>query len=182
MRTKSSVNDERLLAMIDDAMAEINSVCEPKSVYRVFDCEVTETTVKAGGFEFESLRLAQNLAGCTKVALLAATVGVKGDMLLRKYSADGAMLLIMQAALASKIEEVCDSLQSEIEKNEGVKTRQRYSPGYFDLDITEQKKIFAMMDITKRCGITLSSTCQMIPTKSVTAFAGFDPAEDRDED
>ena len=103
-------------------------------------------------------------------------------MLLRKYSADGAMLLIMQAALASKIEEVCDSLQSEIEKNEGVKTRQRYSPGYFDLDITEQKKIFAMMDITKRCGITLSDTCQMIPTKSVTAFAGFDPAEDRDED
>ena len=65
-------------------------------------------------------------------------------------------------------------LQSEIEKNEGVKTRQRYSPGYFDLDITEQKKIFAMMDITKRCGITLSGTCQMIPTKSVTAFAGFD--------
>lgn len=182
MRTKSSVNDERLLAMIDDAMAEINSVCEPKSVYRVFNCEVTETTVKAGGFEFESRRLAQNLAGCTKVALLAATVGVKGDMLLRKYSADGAMLLIMQAALASKIEEVCDSLQSEIEKNEGVKTRQRYSPGYFDLDITEQKKIFAMMDITKRCGITLSGTCQMIPTKSVTAFAGFDPAEDRDED
>ena len=56
MRTKSSVNDERLLAMIDDAMAEINSVCEPKSVYRVFDCEVTETTVKAGGFEFKSRR------------------------------------------------------------------------------------------------------------------------------
>ena len=70
MRTKSSVNDERLLAMIDDAMAEINSVCEPKSVYRVFECEVTETTVKAGGFEFESRRLAQNLAGCTKVCLL----------------------------------------------------------------------------------------------------------------
>ncbi len=182
MRTKSSINDERLLSMIDDAMAEINSVCEPKSVYRVFDCEVTDTALIIGNFKFESRRLAQNLAGCTKVALLAATVGVKGDMLLRKYSTDGAMLLIMQAALASKIEEVCDRLQSEIEKNEGVKTRQRYSPGYFDLDITEQKKIFAMMDITKRCGIMLSDTCQMIPTKSVTAFAGFDPAEERNED
>lgn len=31
MRTKSSVNDERLLAMIDSAMAEINRVCEPKA-------------------------------------------------------------------------------------------------------------------------------------------------------
>lgn len=182
MRTKSSVNDERLLAMIDSAMAEINSVCEPKSIYRIFDCEVTETALKTGGFEFKSSRLAKNLAGCRRVALLAATVGVKGDMLLRKYSGDGAMLLIMQASLASKIEEVCDSLQAKIEKKEGVKTRQRYSPGYFDLDITEQKKIFKLMDITKRCGITLSDTCQMIPTKSVTAFAGIEPAaEETDE-
>lgn len=182
MRTKSSVNDERLLSMIDSAMDEINRVCEPKSIYRIFDCEVTETALKAGGFEFESRRLAQNLSGCRRVALLAATVGVNGDMLLRKHAEDGAMLLIMQASLASKIEEVCDALQAEIEKEEGAKTRQRYSPGYFDLDITEQRKIFKLMDITKRCGITLSDTCQMIPTKSVTAFAGIEPGtEETDE-
>lgn len=85
------------------------------------------------------------------------------------------MLLIMQAALASKIEEVCDALQAQIERKEGVVTRQRYSPGYFDLAISEQEKIFKMMEITKRCGITLTDTCQMIPTKSVTAFAGIEP-------
>lgn len=182
MRTKSSVNDERLLAMIDSAMAEINRVCEPKSLYRIFDCEVTDTALKIENFVFESRRLAKNLAGCRRVAVLAATVGVKGDMLLRKYAADGAMLLIMQASLASKIEEVCDALQAQIETKENVKTRQRYSPGYFDLAITEQKKIFKLMDITKRCGITLSDTCQMIPTKSVTAFAGIEPpTEETDE-
>ena len=173
MRTNSSVDDERLLRLVDSAMEEIDRVCEPKSLYKIFDCEVTETALTAGGFEFTSRRLAENLSGCRR----AATVGVNGDMLLRKYAADSAMLLVMQAALASKIEEVCDALQAQIEKNEGVKTRSRYSPGYFDLDITEQKKLFAMADITKRCGITLSSTCQMIPTKSVTAFAGIEPAE-----
>ena len=52
MRTKSSVNDERLLAMIDSAMAEINRVCEPKSLYRIFDCEVTDTALKIENFVF----------------------------------------------------------------------------------------------------------------------------------
>ena len=178
MRTNSRVDDERLLALIDSAAAEIDEICRPKTLYRIFDCEVTESALKTEGFEFRSLRLAQNLAGCRRVALLAATLGVNGDMLLRKYASDSARLLVTQAALAAKIEEVCDALQAEIEATERVKTRQRYSPGYFDLDITEQKKIFALADITKRCGITLSATCQMIPTKSVTAFAGIDPAEE----
>lgn len=175
MRTKSSVEDEALLALIDRAAAEINECVKPKCMYRIFDCRVSQSELEAGGFSFESSRLAQNLAGCRRVALLAATVGTDGDMLLRRYSSEGAMLLVMQAALASRIEEICDELQRDIERREGVVTRRRYSPGYFDLDIAEQKKIFKMMEITKRCGIVLTDTCQMIPTKSVTAFAGIEP-------
>ena len=79
----------------------------------------------------------------------------------------------MQAVLASKIEEVCDSLEDTL-KEQGLVLRRRYSPGYFDLDISEQKKIFALLDITKRIGLTLSDTCQMIPTKSVTAIIGIE--------
>ena len=55
--------------------------------------------------------------------------------------------------------------------------RQRYSPGDFDLDITEQRKIFALLDLTKRIGLTLSDTCQMIPTRSVTAIIGIEPQD-----
>ena len=80
----------------------------------------------------------------------------------------------MQAVLTEMIEQECDKVQEIIEKESSAKTRQRYSPGYFDLDISEQKKIFSLLEITKRCGITLTDTCQMIPTKSVTAFTGID--------
>lgn len=52
--------------------------------------------------------------------------------------------------------------------------RSRYSPGYFDLDITENKKLFELMDITKRIGLTITGTCQMVPSKSVTAFIGIE--------
>ena len=45
--------------------------------------------------------------------------------------------------------------------------RSRYSPGYFDLDITENKKLFELMDITKRIGLTITGTCQMVPSSLI---------------
>lgn len=173
LRTRSTIRDEALLNLIDSLMDEVNRTVKPKSIYRIFDCRVTDHSLIIDNFEFKSRRLAENLNGCKKVAVLAATVGTEGDRLLRKYSSESAKLTIMQAVLASKIEEICDSVQVNIEKENNVKTRQRFSPGYFDLDISEQRKVFSLMEITKRCGITLTDTCQMIPTKSVTAFTGI---------
>ena len=57
---------------------------------------------------------------------------------------------------------------------QGMTLRSRYSPGYFDLDITENKNLFELMDITKRIGLTITGTCQMVPSKSVTAFIGIE--------
>ncbi|MCD7723524.1 MAG: Vitamin B12 dependent methionine synthase activation subunit [Clostridiales bacterium] len=174
LRTNSKVQDKALLNMIDEAMAEVNECVNPKSIYRIFDCTVDDRALTIENMRFESVRLAENLRGCTKVAVLAATAGTEGDRLLRKYAAESARLVVMQAVLSSKVEEICDAVQHEIESTLGVKTRQRYSPGYFDLDITQQKKLFLLLDITKRCSITLTDSCQMIPTKSVTAFTGID--------
>ena len=107
--------------------------------------------------------------------MFGATLGTAIDRLIRVYSStDTAMAIALQAASASKIEEVCDSLEKQIIHTHGVSLRQRYSPGYFDLDISEQKKFFAILELTKRIGLTLTDTCEMIPSKSVTAFIGID--------
>lgn len=174
LRTKSTVEDEALLNLIEELMDEVNKTVKPKSIYRIFDCTVTDDALILENFTFKSKRLAENLKGCSRVAVLAATVGTEGDRLLRRYNSEGARLAVMQAVLASKIEEICDAVQENIEKENHIKTRQRYSPGYFDLDISEQKKLFSLVEITKRCGISLTDTCQMIPTKSVTAFTGIE--------
>ena len=156
LRTASRVDDPRLLALIDDCMAEVDATVQP--------------TLK-------SRRLAQTIAGCDRVCIFGATLGFECDRLLRTYSVDGiARGAVMQAVLASKIEEVCDGIENRL-RAQGLTLRQRYSPGYFDLDITEQRKIFALLDLTKRIGLTLSDTCQMIPTKSVTAIIGIEPQD-----
>ena len=174
MRASSKTADENLINLVNRAIELVNGAVVPKSIYRIFDCRVTDDSLIIGGTEFKSVRLAENLRGCNRVAVLGATLGTEADRLLRAYSNEGAMLIALQAALAAKTEDVCDEVQQLIETENRVKTRRRYSPGYFDLDISEQKKLFALLDITKRCGITLTDSYQMIPTKSVTAFTGID--------
>ena len=174
LRTASTTTDERLHSLIDSCCEEVNISVVPRTIYRIFDCEVTDDSLIIGSIVFSSKRLADNLKGCSRVCVLAATLGTECDRLLRTYSStDMARAMVLQACLASKIEEVCDSVEDEL-RNQGMTLRMRYSPGYFDLDIKENKKIFEMMDITKRIGLTLTETYQMVPTKSVTAFIGIE--------
>lgn len=174
LRTSSKVDDARLSQLIDDACEEVERTVKPKTIHRLFDCTVNDNQLVIGNEVFTSKRLAETLKGCGRVCIFAATLGTECDRLLRTYSAtDIARSMVLQACLASKIEEVCDALEEEL-KAEGLILRPRYSPGYFDLDITENKKIFELMEVTKRIGLTLTDTYQMIPTKSVTAIIGVE--------
>lgn len=178
MRTSSKTDDERVLDLVDKAIQQIETQSAPKTIYKIFDCAVREDVVEIAGHIFESVRLAENLKGCKRVVVFGATLGVGCDRLIHSASAcDVALALALQATAAAKIEEVCDNLEKEICTAHNVSLRQRYSPGYYDLDITRQKEVFALVDITKRIGLTLTDTCEMVPTKSVTAFIGIDEIE-----
>ncbi|MCR5208150.1 MAG: Vitamin B12 dependent methionine synthase activation subunit [Eubacterium sp.] len=173
LRTASKTEDEKILALVDRAMAEVETAAATKTLYRIFDCSVSGDTVTVGGAEFHSTRLAENLNGCKRAVVFGATLGVAVDRLINAAAAtDIALAMAYQAAAAAKIEEVCDNLEEEIKSSLGVTLRTRYSPGYFDLDIKEQKKLFSLLELTKRIGITLTDTLEMLPTKSVTAFIG----------
>ena len=175
MRTNSKTTDEKLLALVDEAMERIEKETKPKTLCRIFDCEVSENEVCVAGYSFKSVRLAENLRGCKRLVLFGATLGIEADRRINLASKSNLSLAIaLQAAAAAKIEEVCDSLEEELKAQNNFGLRQRYSPGYFDLDISEQKKVFALLDLTKRIGITLTETYEMLPTKSVTAFIGID--------
>lgn len=174
LRTSSKTEDERLLSLVDDCCDEVNRCVKPKTLHRIFDCTVDDNSVTVNGIVFKSQRLAQNMKGCSRVCIFGATLGTECDRLLRRYaSTDITRTAVLQACLASKIEEVCDSLEDTL-RAQGMVLRQRYSPGYFDLDITENRKIFELLELTKRIGLTVTDTFQMVPTKSVTAFIGIE--------
>ena len=179
LRTNSKVENERVLNLVDEAASEVEKAAEIKTLYRIFDCSVTENSLIIDGVEFKSSRLAENLKGCKRTVVFGATLGLGIDRMIKTASlSDMAKAMAYQAAAATLIEEVCDRLENDIEKKHGVKLRQRYSPGYYDLDVTEQKKLFSLIEITKRIGITLADSCQMMPSKSVTAFIGIEEKDD----
>lgn len=63
----------------------------------------------------KSKRLADNMKGCKKVCVFGATLGTECDRLLRTYaSTDITRATVLQACLASKIEEVCDGIEDEL--------------------------------------------------------------------
>ena len=175
MRTSSKTNDEQILELVERAIKIVDEKSQPKSLYRIFDCTVTEDSTEIEGVVFWSKRLAQNLNGCTRLVMFGATLGAGIDREIRIASAtDVALAIALQAASADKIEQVCDELEEKIKAEHGVSLRQRYSPGYFDLDITQQKKFFSLLELQKRIGLTLTDACSMAPSKSVTAFIGID--------
>ena len=128
-------------------------------------------------FPQKSEKLRNNLRGCDQAVLFAATIGSGIDRLIRRYEkADPKLGLLLQGIGAERVESLCDAFNldvTEMSETEGGSTRLRYSPGYGDLSIEVQKAFLPLLDAERRLGITLSDSCLMAPSKSVTAIIGI---------
>lgn len=163
------------LQLIDDCIAECVRTVIPRSIYRIVSCKTDETQVYLDDLLLRSRFLAKNLEGCQQAVVLAATLGPKADLMIRQSSVSNmAKAAVLQSVFAQQIEEYIDTIEAQICADTGVpRLRPRFSPGYADLPLEAQKQLFAFLEISKRIGVTLTESCLMIPTKSVTALIGI---------
>ena len=167
------ISDE-VAALMRSAIAESEDALSYKVCYIVCTLSICGDICDFGYFKTRSRALAKNLDGVSRVIIFAATVGVKMDRLITKYSSTSpSRALMLQAIGAERIEGVCDRFARDIELSLSCHTRPRFSPGYADLDIEVQKDIFSLLD-TKKIGLSLNDSLLMSPTKSVTAFMGIE--------
>ena len=164
---------------IAEAIAALEKDSEPHHICKTFPVRIEGSTVFIGDAQVESANLAKNLKGCTKAILFAATIGPACDRRVKRANLKSYTLMsCYQAAGAAAIEAYCDELNDKIceeAKAEGLYPRPRFSPGYGDLAIENQKTWFELLNITKNTGITLTDSYLMVPTKSVTAIIGLSP-------
>lgn len=170
--------DEGTLLLIRTAFDDLEQVAEKRAVCRVFDLKTTEyPNLQIGNLTIRSGKLYKNLLGCEKVALFATTLGIGVDRMIQKASIRNmANAVVIQACAATLLEEYCDEVQEELAakmRGDGYYLRPRFSPGYGDFDILHQKDIVRMLDCAKTIGLTLTESCMMVPTKSVTALIGI---------
>ena len=169
--------DTDVTALMEKAAQEMQAVMKPQAAFEIFPVTLgLDPEVSFADVSLRSRDLSTNPAGCSKVALLAATIGPQVDALIRRHSSlDPVYASILQATGAMFIEEVVDLVNDEIKKiaeAQGLKTKPRYSPGFGDLPLEVQKDFFRLLPCT-RIGLTLMDTLIMAPEKSVTAFVGL---------
>lgn len=169
--------DDRTLAMIDEAFADIEKAAGPKSICRIFNMEQdADGQIIIGKMKITSRSLSRNLRGCTKVILFGATLGIGVDRIITRASlTDMSKAVVLQACAAACLEEFCDMEQARLAEEleaEALYLRPRFSPGYGDFDIAFQKPLMQMLDCAKSIGLTMTDSYMMTPTKSVTALIG----------
>lgn len=170
---RAQANDEAAGILVDTVFLKLRNEVQARHVLQKHACEILEDGVLLDcGVKFISKDLAKHLAGCKEVLLLAATLGAKVDIAIRRLSlesvSEGAAA---QAVAATIIEGYCDEVQERVESD--WYQRPRFSPGYGDWDLSEQRKLFAILECEKKLGLTLTDGLMMAPSKSVTAVIGL---------
>ncbi|MCI2110158.1 MAG: Vitamin B12 dependent methionine synthase activation subunit [Acidaminococcaceae bacterium] len=175
-------DDKQAENACDLAYLKLRNEVMPRFVSTRLKCHVIQCSAQAkgkivleNGLEFCSSNLAKHLDGCTEVLLFGATLGSKFDVAQRRIALEGLTQgAAAQAVGAALIEHYCDTVEEELKKDfTGVSFRWRFSPGYGDWDLEEQKKVFAILNCNK-IGLTLTASGMMAPIKSVTAIIGID--------
>lgn len=132
----------------------------------------------ADGLSFESIKLATFLGNCREAALLGATAGGAIMEAIRdKTSHDDLTAAVVYDATASEMADVAldwitDYINRQLSREGRHLLPRRFSAGYADFALDNQKIIHAMLRLTE-IGVTLTSSFLLLPEKSVTAISGI---------
>ena len=173
-------DDPATLALVEGCSARLLAAARPKWTYRVFDLAVQTDGVRLDcGLLLPGRDLAAHLRGCSRAALLAATLSAPVDALLRRAQAeDLAAAVALDCCATAAVEAVCDLAEAEIRvRFPGCSFPFRFSPGYGDLPIELQDPILRLLDAPRRVGLCATDRHILTPRKSVTAVLGISDGE-----
>lgn len=164
-------------ALVDEYVPKVIKSIDAKGCFGYFDINTKNDSISIKDLTVESQSLAKNLDGATGAAVFCVTLGAGLDRLISKaLSLSPAAGVCIDAISAAAIEGYADILSNEILDilhKDGLYPRPRFSPGYGDFDINYQKDILNLTNAQKLCGVHLSQSLMMIPSKSITAVIGF---------
>ena len=165
--------------LTDEAISEVMKLDFYRACYAELPVKVDEGHVDFVFTSVSSRDLARRLSGCTHALIVATTLGISADRLIRRYmKTSPAKAYLINSACTERVEALTDTLAMALDEKyakDGMSLTRRFSPGYGDLGIEFQKEIFALISPEKHLGVTLSEGLLMTPSKSVTAIIGLKP-------
>jgi hypothetical protein len=180
-------NDEyqpsaRIASLVNDYIENYHDLIASSYSYNIRDVEsVQGNRVAIGGsITLESEVIANLLAPCPKAAVFALTIGNHLEEMVAYLAENG---LILQATVldaigsgaAEKLAAYVEDRIKRLANAEGLVTSRRFSPGYCDWEVSQQKMVFQALN-GDSAGIRLTKSLLMIPRKSMSGIIGIGPA------
>lgn len=167
------------LQLINRGIEQVREIMTGKACYSKFPVSfLSGDKIQLPYGIVKSKHLTRNLIGCSEIYIFAATIGTEFDRLLQRTRVRSlAEAVTIQACGAAAVEGVCNSLNETLRlemQKEGRALRPRYSPGFGDYTLDNQKGIFALIEPARTIGLTLMDSFTMAPEKSVTAIIGIE--------
>jgi hypothetical protein len=164
--------------LIASALSYAPTICNIKAGYKIFN----HTEV---GTDKQSIRICDQLFNPSKViitqfknassfALFICTAGAEITQHAKEVSENGDPLLsyVFDVIGSVTVEKATDKVQKSLEmesQKTGLHISDRFSPGYCEWSVAEQKKLFSLMP-ENFCGVSLSESSLMSPIKSVSGI------------
>ena len=169
----------RIAASVNEHIQLAKKLIEPSCSYVIRDVDLVRgRDVFIGDFVmFRSHVIARLLEKCQQVGVFLVTIG---DKLGEKAAclADNGLILesyVLDAIGSSAVEQMAEQVEIEMRKtasDEGLCVSRRFSPGYCDWSIRQQKELFRLID-GDSVGVRLTTGYLMIPQKSVSGVVGI---------
>lgn len=170
------------LRRVDLMTEELETILKPQLSYRVLELMEVDRSgiVLADGTRFKSSKLAKTLSGAETVCCFLATVGPAVDveiqtLMQKKHYADAYVLDALGSMSAEDVVEQFYQRVARRQADKGCGVSLRFSPGYCDWPIEQQRPLFALFEDTEAPDVVLSDTCLMTPRKSVSGLFGLLP-------
>ena len=158
-----------------------NSLITPDIHYRMIDFTVKDEGVIRieGTIEFESKNLSEVMKSAEKLVCFIGTLGPgieeEVGVLMQDNNLSEAYILDAMGSVA--VEDLVDKFQQTIKsecERVGKTVTLRFSPGYCDWALTEQKKLFSLFE-PEDIPVQLLDSCLMEPVKSISGVFGIVP-------
>ena len=170
--------------LIERSIRQCAESAKPLYFWRVFP--LTEDAggqpeLEGTGVVLRGRDIKKHLDGAVACAVMASTLGMQVEReMMRMGRRSPTEEVLINAACTALIESVADVCQREVEayaRAHGLVTSFRYSPGYGDFPLEQQREVLGVLDAGTRLGITLTDSMLMVPKKSVSALLGLYPED-----
>ena len=160
---------------------QLHELAEIRGGYAIFDD--VEVFRKQGRIRIHDKdiqpapRICSYLSKANRIAVFICTAGKNFSQQAMEYNQQGDYLkgYIVDTFGSLVVEKAMDYIQSALEtqmRENGMKITNRYSPGYCNWEVKDQKPLFSLLP-DNNCGIALTDSCLMVPIKSVSGIIGI---------